>query len=95
MCSWVLQKMEWFSIYMLRYQCFGCVNFFVFYVEVQEISVNCAVVFGKNGKYTLYLDVRYFIEFCYPRNKIKQIFKCLRRIDFAQVLQIFLFRNPL
>ena len=70
MCSWVLQKMEWFSIYMLRYQCFGCVNFFSFDVEVQEISENCAVVFGKNGKYALYLDVRHFIEFCNPKKKV-------------------------
>ena len=80
---------------MLRYQCFGCVNFFSFDVEVQEISENCAVVFGKNGKYALYLDVRHFIEFCYPRSKVKQIFKCLRRIDFPEVLQILSFRNHL
>ena len=43
---------------------------------------------------TWYLDVRHFIEFCFLRNKIKQIFKCLRRIDFPQVLQLFSFRNP-
>ena len=54
-------------------------QFFQLDVEVQEISENCADVFGKNGKYTLYLDVRHFIEFCYPRNKVKQILKCLRR----------------
>ena len=70
-------------------------KFFSFVVEVQEISGNCGDVFGKNGKYTLYFDVRHFIEFCFPRNKSKQIFRCLRRIDFPQVLQIFSFRNPL
>ena len=80
---------------MLRYQYFGCVNFFSFDVEVQEICGNCVAVFGKNWKYRFYLDVRHFIEFCYPRNKVKQIFKCLRRIDFSQVLQIFSFGNPL
>ena len=70
-------------------------KFFSFVVEVQEISGNCGYVFGKNEKYTLHFDVRHFIEFCFPRNKIKQIFKCLRRIDFSQVLQIFSFGNPL
>ena len=46
-------------------------KFFSFVVEVQEISGNCGYVFCKNEKYTLCFDVRHFIEFCFPRNKIK------------------------
>ena len=67
---------------------FACVNFFSLIVEVKEISGNCADVFGKNGKYTLYLDIH-----CYSRNKVEQIFECLRRTDFRQVLQNSFYGN--
>ena len=55
MCPWFIQKREWFSMYMLLYQCFCCINCFSFIVEVKEISGNFSDVFGKNGKNTLYL----------------------------------------
>ena len=46
-------------------------QFFSFVVEVQEIYGNCANVFGKNGKYTLYLDVRLLI-FVIPGIKLNK-----------------------
>ena len=91
MCSWFIQKREWFSIYMLLYQCFCCINCFSFIVEVKEISGNFSDVFGKNGKNTLYLHTHThthtYIYICIYRNKVKQIFKCFRRMDLLQVLQ--------
>ena len=46
-------------------------QFFSFVVEVKDISGNCADVFGKNGKYTLYLDVRLLI-FVIPGIKLNK-----------------------
>ena len=46
-------------------------QFFSFVVEVKDISGNCADVFGKNEKYTLYLDVRLLI-FVIPEIKLNK-----------------------
>ena len=53
-------------------------QFFSFVVEVKDISGNCADVFGKNGKYTLYLDVRLLI-FVIPGIKLNKFLSARKK----------------
>ena len=80
---------------MLRYQFFGCITFLALLWKLRKF-LETADVFGKNGKYNLYLDKDMFLNFVILGIKLnkfssaleEQIFLKFYKISFMEIVFI-------